>query len=173
MIEKTLFVININRLVDVEGGRQCFADAIGVTYEAVRQWCIGKKIPDGQRLITIQERFNVSIDWLLTGDGGEIQRGFLHHGNAHESVRDNSEKHHTDATATNPEIVIACQAVRRIFEFGDRIIIDALKSNIIAFDESIIQRKTIEALQDDIADVKKEMIEVKRIQSLKHDTGTG
>ncbi len=66
-VENNLFAKNINKLVIDNGGRYVFAESIGVSYEAVRQWCIGEKIPDGKRLLAIREKYRVSIDWLLTG----------------------------------------------------------------------------------------------------------
>lgn len=41
-------------------------------YETVRLWCIGRCLPDGARLLKIKKEFNVSLDWLLTGQGKDI-----------------------------------------------------------------------------------------------------
>lgn len=65
----SVFITNINALVDKIGSKYDLAEAIGVSYDAVRQWCNGENLPDGKRLLLIHQKFNVSLDWLLTGEG--------------------------------------------------------------------------------------------------------
>jgi len=62
-----IFASNISILADFNGGKYAFADSLGVSYESVRRWCTGENLPDGKQLLAIQEKFDVSIDWLLNG----------------------------------------------------------------------------------------------------------
>lgn len=66
--ENNLFIKNINMLVDGFGGKYEFAEAIGASYDAVRQWCIGQNLPSGDVLLTLREKLRLSIDWLLAGE---------------------------------------------------------------------------------------------------------
>lgn len=67
IINNILFVNNIKSLVAIIGDKYTFAAAIGTSYDAVRQWCIGENLPNGKQLLAIRDKFGVSIDWLLAG----------------------------------------------------------------------------------------------------------
>ena len=137
-------------LVDRNGGKYAFADMIGVSYEAVRQWCIGENLPDGKRLLAIHEKFGVSIDWLLTGQA----RG----------------SPPPDAmSGWPPAILEACRTVRTILDSDDAVTAEALLMNIKAFAQAIEHQTVNRALADDVERLKEDIQEIK---SLKLPTGT-
>jgi len=124
IIENSIFVANINKLVDDHGDKYTFAEAIGVSYEAVRQWCIGENLPDGRRLLAIHEKFGVSIDWLLTGKepGAQLPEAFM----AQWPV----------------EVRNACTQLKNILLSDHPVIKPALLSNLAAFESSVEREKT-------------------------------
>lgn len=63
------FVTGINELIEqVSGGnKKQFARDLGVNYDTVRCWCAGEYLPGGETLLLLHEKYNVSIDYLLTG----------------------------------------------------------------------------------------------------------
>jgi len=141
--KNNLFVNNINKIVDANGGKSVFAEAIDVSYDAVRQWCIGENLPDGKRLLAIHEKFHVSIDWLLTGN-----------------------EHGEEFMCDWPPVAIeACQRVKNILDSGNKIVIDALYTNLAAFEENI-------SLKEDVDDLKKEMKYIRKIIKKGQRTGT-
>ena len=46
-----------------------FAEMLEVSLGAVQHWEIDNQLPRGDVLIKIRDRFNVDLNWLLTGDG--------------------------------------------------------------------------------------------------------
>lgn len=66
-IEYKIFTSNIRQLVEKAGGKKELSAIIGVNYDTVRRWCLGEFLPSGNQLLTIKEKFGISIDWLLTG----------------------------------------------------------------------------------------------------------
>jgi transcriptional regulator with XRE-family HTH domain len=154
-IENNSFAKNINKLVVDNGGRYVFAEAIGVSYEAVRQWCIGEKIPDGKRLLAIHDKYHVSIDWLLTG----------------------KESPPPDPSDQVPaEIRAACQQCRDILLSDHKIIKPALLSNLAAFHSSIqveaAQKKENEKLNNENVDLNRRLTHVEQLLEAKQCTGT-
>lgn len=148
------FAKNINTLCVDNGGKYAFADALGVVYDSVRRWCNGENIPDGDTLLAIHEKFNVSIDWLLTGK---------------ESVETSAEQF---MCGWKPEVREACRTVRKILESSDRVTSEALLMNINAFEMSIEKDKTRDQLLADIERMKRDIEELKRVSDLKRFTGT-
>ena len=45
-----------------------FAKQIDVKYETVRVWCKNKNLPNASQLIKINEKYNIDLHWLLTGN---------------------------------------------------------------------------------------------------------
>lgn len=137
IIDNFLFANNINKIVDDTGGPYTFADAIGVSYEAVRQWCIGKNLPDGKRLLAIKEKFGVSIDLLLTGtDPSQIQTHTINELQAEYSAcADSMDKWPED-------VKNACRQIRDILLSDHPVIKPALLSNLAAFQSSVEKEKS-------------------------------
>jgi transcriptional regulator with XRE-family HTH domain len=61
-----LFGNNISKIATANGGRYAFAASLDVVYDTVRRWCNGENLPDGRQLLLIADKFDVSIDWLLS-----------------------------------------------------------------------------------------------------------
>jgi|GEM_PF-4191412 transcriptional regulator with XRE-family HTH domain len=49
--------------------KTALAEQIGVTKQVLNKWFNHSSIPDGKTLILFKKKFNISIDWLLTGVG--------------------------------------------------------------------------------------------------------
>lgn len=135
-----LFVNNINRLVDDNGGKYAFADAIGVSYDAVRQWCNGENLPDGARMLAIQAKFNVSIDWLLNGKE-PIPVKYPQPGQI--SQEEFIEGYIADWPEEDKK---ACRRFRKIMASNDPVVKFALLSNLAAFEESLEQKEEVRRL---------------------------
>ena len=73
----------LNELKEEYGTQQAFADAIGVTRNAVTPWLSGKKIPSASVIELICRNCNVSPNWLF-GIDESIPLSYA----AQESVRD-------------------------------------------------------------------------------------
>lgn len=67
-----LFAKNFNTIIGYMDGdrsaRSTAAEKLGVTYENVRVWSEGFFLPKADMLLKIKIAYNVSIDWLLTGE---------------------------------------------------------------------------------------------------------
>lgn len=56
--------------VGQRGVKRAIANACGISYEAVRQWFSGDTTSiKNENLIAISEKFDTTVDWLLSGDG--------------------------------------------------------------------------------------------------------
>ena len=129
--ENNLFVKNINKLVDNNGGRTAFAGQIGVNYDTVRSWCLGKYLPGGDYLIIIREKFGVSIDWLLTGKENHI---------VSEPATGYNNTSFYDCVL--PKEI--CEQVKEIIESNHPVIKPALISNLAALQYGIRKEKSQE-----------------------------
>lgn len=149
IINNNLFISNINMIVNENGGKYAFAETIGVSYDAVRQWCLGENFPDGRRLLSIHDKFAVSIDWLLTGTGEkQLIQGVAEAKDAYNGNNDFMsgwpEDHRND-----------CLMLKEILDSGDKVAIAAIKSNLVAFHESIRKNSRIDKLEKDVQELKK------------------
>ena len=54
-----------------------FGDSIGVTFAALSKYELGKVIPDKSVRMLICEKYNVSVNWLETGEGEPYVRGLI------------------------------------------------------------------------------------------------
>lgn len=63
-----LFIARLKEIIGPESQRS-FAHAVGVADGTLRAWLSGKAEPSMQTIIAIAQYRNVSIDWLLTGEG--------------------------------------------------------------------------------------------------------
>ena len=76
MDPKKEFAVRFNQVLDEHGyptkhhGRQeRLAKEFDVTPRTVSNWLNGEKLPTYERIIEICKRYNVAIDWLMTGRG--------------------------------------------------------------------------------------------------------
>lgn len=46
-----------------------FAEKTGVSLGGVQNWEVRNQVPNGNALISIRDKFNIDINWLLTGEG--------------------------------------------------------------------------------------------------------
>lgn len=67
MIEERLAELRINHNMTQEE----FAERLDVSRQAVSKWELDKTLPDVNKLLKISELFQVSVDYLLKGAGGE------------------------------------------------------------------------------------------------------
>ncbi len=49
-----------------------FGDALDVKQTAVTNWESGRRLPDIMSLILLAEKFHITIDWMLRGDGSGL-----------------------------------------------------------------------------------------------------
>ncbi len=127
-----IFASTFSGLVERNGGRNAVAEDLGVTYDTVRRWCNGEGLPEGKLLMAIHEKYDVSIDYLLTGSDPAVL--FM--------------------DAWPKEIREECVNLHEILASGDPVVVPAIKSNITAFLTSI--RKT-QHLQPDMERINKRM----------------
>lgn len=58
------------------GVKRAIASACGISYEAVRQWYAGDTGNiKNENLAAVAEKFDTTVDWLLSGDGDPPRRG--------------------------------------------------------------------------------------------------
>jgi len=133
-----LFSINISRIADENGGKYAFAEALGVVYDSVRRWCNGENLPDGQQLLSIRDKFGVSIDWLLTGaDPTPVKI---------TGVAESASEYNEDSMCGWPqEIKDACRQLKQILLSNHPVIKPALQSNLAAFQYSVEKEKSQDA----------------------------
>ena len=142
--ENNIFVRNINTLVDSVGNRTIFADAIRVSYDTVRSWCIGEFLPGGAQLLAIQQTYNVSIDWLLNGSK-PIPALVVKSPRISESRAEYEPER--ELLADWPEDILeACLALKEIMTSGDHLLKSAILSNLAAFKLSVHQKEEIRKL---------------------------
>ena len=125
-----MFAFNIKLIADRNGGMKALAKNLDVTYESVRRWCNGEYLPDGQTLLTVQEKYSVSIDWLLNGaKKSGLKCPFC--GDWTEDIR------------------TACADMKEILESDDEAVRTALRSNLAAFKQSIEKNKKLHSRPKD------------------------
>lgn len=57
------------------GVKRAISNACGISYEAVRQWYAGDTGNiKNENLVAVAEKFNTTVDWLLSGDGEPPRR---------------------------------------------------------------------------------------------------
>jgi phage repressor protein C with HTH and peptisase S24 domain len=71
--ERSLYVHKMalgNRIRAVRGQRtqRAFAEALGVSVQAVSQWETGKTAPTHENLAAMAQRFRAELDWLIRGE---------------------------------------------------------------------------------------------------------
>ncbi len=74
MSDKNTFAKTLRALMtDKKLSQRALAVKLGITYQAVSTWCLGKNYPECDMLIKLAEFFGVSTDYLLTGIKPENQ----------------------------------------------------------------------------------------------------
>lgn len=62
--------------VGPRGVKRAIANACGISYEAVRQWYAGDTGNiKNENLVAVAEKFDTTVDWLLSGEGEPPRRG--------------------------------------------------------------------------------------------------
>ncbi|HFE38236.1 MAG TPA: XRE family transcriptional regulator [Gammaproteobacteria bacterium] len=56
--------------------RKAFADVIGISDSNYARYEYGQVSPPHHFFIKLREKFNINIDWLLTGDGAPYTKGY-------------------------------------------------------------------------------------------------
>lgn len=134
------FSKSINTLISqyCEGDKKAFAAELGVHYDSVRRWSNGNDLPNGPILVEIHKKYNVSLDWLLTGLSAEDAA----------IVADGSE-----------DAKLAYLTVKRIFEGAEPTTIMALKMFLSMVDQSVVRsveiKRDMEVLKEEVKHLKK------------------
>ena len=142
-----------------------------MSYDAVRQWCIGENLPDGARLLAIRDKFGISIDWLLT-DQGPMQAAI-------PAVCEQTEPYgaspHRCAFCGDmtDEIKDLCRRLKTIIESGHKTAVPALISNLAAFEDSVKQSEEIEKQKQEIDTLKKTVRHHSKLLDSGHHAGSG
>ena len=108
-----------------------FANSVGVSSTMVRNWREGKYLPNTTQLLEIKDRYNISIDWLLTGD----------------SKADN-------LTECDKKIRDLCDKVKEVIESNSHWGL-SLESNINSFKSGLDNDRDLKELQKDVKQLKK------------------
>lgn len=152
IFDKNIFIINIEKLIaDKHGGYAApFNRNIGQR-DAVTRWKTGKFKPSLDVLLKITQLYEVSLDWLLTGENPNI----------------------SDTMSTWPEDVRdACLKAKEIIESKDPVVTPVLMSNIAAFYDAIKQKEDNRVLAKKVDDLQKEVEYIKKISKPGSRTGT-
>lgn len=152
---KSLFPVfsdNINALIvdKCRGDKKLFAGTVGVAYDTVRRWCNGENLPDGKDLLSVHNKFDVSIDGLITG-------------------KNPGESFMCDWSDDMKE---TCKTVKKILESEDKETSDALRSSILAFEKSFARFKDNKGLRKDAESRKREIRHIKKLNNPESLTGT-
>jgi len=142
-----------DRIRLVRGGpkQQIFADKLGVHITTVQGWEAGKNFPNGDILLRIHKEFGTDINWLLTGE-----EPYPGNDNPDLPVNDIDLLYNADPFGR------ASSGLREIFDSGDQIIIDALQSNITAFQISIRRDRQIKQQAQGIKELQEKYDELKK-----------
>jgi len=120
------FSKKITEIIDTDGRDiKVIVEEWGVSYEAVRLWMKGTRLPDGGQLLNLKRKLKCSIDSLLTGENKEFD----------ESTAGQSE-----------ELKNLCLDLKEILETADEVSIAALKMNMAMIKGAVKDR--LEAKKD-------------------------
>lgn len=134
------FANNISSLVESNGGRKIFAETIGVKYETIRNWCNGTRFPEGYQLLSIRDKYGISIDALLTSSDPEL----IYTPKVSESQAEYGAC--ADSLDKWPDdIKNACRQVKKILQSDHPVIKPALLSNLAAFQYSVDKEESQDA----------------------------
>jgi len=147
------FARNFNRLIGYKDksdrqARSKAAEKLGVKYENVRIWSEGHYLPKGEMLLKIKKTYNVSVDWLLSGDGSPPQMyGY--------GISEINTKYGDYWQGCSEEVMYYCKKLRQIIESDDHVTATAIKNNIDAFDLSLNRKKEFEKVKKEVDELKK------------------
>lgn len=135
------FSKKITEIIDTDGRDiKVIVEEWGVSYEAVRLWMKGTRLPDGGQLLNLKRKLKCSIDSLLTGENKEFD----------ESTAGQSE-----------ELKNLCLDLKEILETADEVSIAALKMNMAMIkgavkdrNEKVALNKRIKVLEKEVKDLK-------------------
>lgn len=133
MWDKSIFIKNIDKIINDRCGgiQKRFNEAIG-DRQAVTKWKSTTKDsrPSVDMLLRISRKFNVSLDWLLTGKETD---------------------QFSCPVKCDAELIEMCNDLKEILKSDDKETIEAIKSNIIAFKKSVRKDQTINNLDKRIS----------------------
>lgn|GEM_PF-3350083 len=137
-----LFAKNISKIVSDNGGKYAVAAALNVVYDSIRRWCKGENLPDGQQLLAIRDKFNVSIDWLFTGTRPYAVPADL--------INDHRVREHRCefCTTISEETKEICTKVKNIIESEHPIIVHGIKVAIEVLEDAIKQTEEIKKIRE-------------------------
>jgi hypothetical protein len=141
-----------------EGSRKHFADRLGVVPSTIHTWD-DEHPPSGNPSKRLREEFNVNIDWLLTGEGEpyiykdrEVSGAGAHH------VADPAVEYQAGA----PAFMQAVKMLATVLDSGNKIFVQALMSNLVAFSAAINtqqdQAAEIKTLRSECEDLKTRVV---------------
>lgn len=143
----SLFARNIESLAEAKGGKYAFAASIGVVYDSVRRWCNGENMPDGQQLLTIKEKFGISLDWLIGEDTSVESLSIIAEKQAGYAI----SQPPACPVDCNEKLREICRAVKYVLE-KDSDFAEALTANIKAFRKSVEMERRMETLEKSLSE---------------------
>jgi len=153
IFNKKIFLNNINTLINdkCNGVARAFNEHIGQR-DAVTRWKKNDIKPNFDAIIKICEVFDCSFDWLLTGKD--------HRSDTYPTAPDHSKseingKPNFCGDDWSDEEIKYCRQLKRILDSDNEIIKSAIRSNLDAFEYSVIKEKES---KDDIEELKKRIL---------------
>lgn len=136
IVQNQQFIDFANRFKSICDGKNKnrIAEAIGVSEETIYDWFRGNRLPEGISLKKIKEYFDISLDWLLTGEESPAC---------------------SFCSGFDAEIKEACRDLDDISKSGDILVKSAILLNIKAFKDSIKRKAQIDKLENDVRELKK------------------
>ena len=127
-----------------DGKHTVFAKKVGIPTGTFQSYVDGK-LPKSEYLLLISEKFNVSIDWLLTGIGDPYikEEDSLAYSSNYEEVN----------LDENPEMIEVLALTREILQSGTGYS-DCLVANIRSFHNSVMTEKRLNKIEGEIAELK-------------------
>lgn len=125
----------INMFAD--GNKTRFAEILGISKTNIQDWTNPKRLrlPAAEHLANIRDKLNISIDWLLTGEGemksaGDMRGASAVYGQNVIEVRDRLERQ-------------CVEKLLRILRSDDDLIKGAIIPNLNAFDDRLIEKARV------------------------------
>lgn len=141
-------------MIDIEaGGKHTkFAKMAGIPISTFQSY-LSQRIPKPEHLIRISEKFNVSMDWLLTGKGDQ-----------YISEEENQKEVGVDDSAPlgdDPVISNLLQDARKILKSGNKEARETLERNIRYFSLAVETERRFRGLENRISQIEESVISYK------------
>lgn len=120
-----------------KGKPATFAKNVGIPHSTFHNYTKGR-MPHSKYLIYIRDKYNINIDWVLTGKGNK----YIKEGEDAQKTLDE-----------NPIIAELLECARRVLKSGNQVAFEALERNIRYFAHTIEMEKRLRNFESRLADL--------------------